>query len=444
MTFIHTARGAIAGLLLLVAACLPAGAMEVREVTSPGGIKAWLVSSDTVPLIAMSFSFEGGATLDPKGKEGVAHYITGMMDEGAADMDALAFQTARDDIGMKLSFDSGLDRIEASFQTPSAYKDQAYALLNKTLTSPRFETDAMERMRQQFLVSAQQRADDPNEIASEAIRQLAFGTHPYGRSTKGTAETIAAITADDLRAFHKAVFTRKGLKIGVVGDITAEDLGLVLDKIFGALPDTAPPGQPAEVQVAEGPAIRVIERDIPQSIVAFMARGIKRDDPAFFPAFVMSHILGGGDFGTRLTAEVREKRGLTYGIGYGLQPLKSAGAYTGSFSTRNEKAGEALDVVRETLRRMAKEGPSQQELDDAKTFLTGSYALRFDSNAKIADQLLGQQQVGMPSDYFKTRNARIEAVTLDQVKEQARRLLDADKLLTVVVGKPEGVKSTVN
>jgi zinc protease len=430
--------------LLLVGSILPAAAMDVREVTSPGGIKAWLVTSHTVPLIAMSFSFEGGATLDPKGKEGVAHYLTGMMDEGAADLDSAAFQTARDDIAMKLSFDAGLDRLEASFQTPSASKAQAFELMRKALTAPRFEADAMERMRQQFLVSAQQRVDDPNDIAADAVRQLAFGTHPYGRSTKGTEETIRAITEEDLRNFHRSVFTRSGLKVSVVGDITPEQLGPALDQIFGGLPESAAAAAPAEVQVAEGPAIRVIERDMPQSVITFMARGIKREDAEFFPAFVMSHILGGGDFGTRLTAEVREKRGLTYGIGYGLQPLKRSGAYIGSFSTRNEKAGEALDVVRETLRRMAAEGPTPQELDEAKTFLTGSYALRFDSNTKIAEQLLAQQQVGMPIDYFKTRNSKIEAVTLDQVKQQAKRLLDADKLLIVVVGKPEGVKSTIN
>lgn len=441
--FARSAQFILLGLFLL-AGSLPAAAMDIREVTSPGGIRAWLVTSNTVPLIAISFSFEGGAALDPKGREGTAHYITGMMDEGAADLDASAFQSARDDIAMRLSFDAGLDRIEGSFQTPSASRQQAFELLRKAVTSPRFDADAMERMRQQFLVSAQQRNDDPNDLAADAVRQLAYGTHPYGRSVKGTAETISAITADDLRAYHKAAFTREGLKIAVVGDIGPEELGQALDHIFGGLPDAARPAAPAEVQVSEGPAVRVIERDIPQSIIMFMARGIKRDDPEFFPAFVMSHMLGGGDFGTRLTTEVREKRGLTYGISYGLQTLKSSGSYIGSFSTRNEKAGEALDVVRETLRRMAAEGPTQRELDDAKTFLTGSYALRFDSNAKIADQLLGQQQVGMPIDYFTTRNSRIEAVTLEQVKQQARRLVDADKLLVVVVGKPEGVKSTIN
>ena len=432
---------AVMGFVLL--GWFPAQAMEIKEVKSPGGIKAWLVTSNTVPLIAMGFSFEGGSTLDPKGKEGVANYITGMMDEGADDLDGTTFQAMRDDIAMKLRFSAGLDRFEGNFQTTSKDKVVAFTLLRKALTKPLFEADAMERMRQQFLVNAQQNADEPGDIAARAAMKLAFGDHAYGRPTDGTVESIKAITADDLRAYHKAVFTQSGLKIAVVGDIDEAELGKVLDDVFGSLPKGNVQPKPDEVKVTVGPAVQVIERDIPQSVVMFGAQGIKRDDPDFFPAFVMAQILGGGDFGTRLTSEVREKRGLTYGISYGLSPLARAGGYIGSFSTRNEKASEALGVVRDTISKMAAEGPTQQELDDAKTFLTGSYALRFDSNAKIADQLLGQLQTNQPIDYFKTRNARIEAVTLDQVKAQAKRLLDASKLLVVVVGKPEGIQSTV-
>lgn len=424
-------------------ACVPGWAMDIKQVVSPGGIKAWLVTSKTVPLIAMSFSFEGGSTLDPKGREGTANYLTGMMDEGADDLDGTTFQAKRDDIAMKLRFSVGLDRIEGSFQTPAKDRAEAFGLLRKALSKPHFETEAMERMRQQFTVNAQQNADDPNDLASKAAMQLAFGDHPYSRASAGTVESIKAISADDLRAYHKAVFTQAGLKVAVVGDIDEAELGKVLDEVFGSLPKGELPPAPDETEVASGPLVKVIDRDIPQSIIIFGAQGIKRDDPAFFPAFVMAHILGGGDFGTRLTSEVREKRGLTYGISYGLSPLARAGGYLGGFSTRNEKAGEALQVVKETIRKMADEGPSQQELDNAKTFLTGSYALRFDSNEKIADQLLGQLQTGQPIDYFNTRNGKIEAVTLDQVKEQAKRLLDPEKLIVVVVGKPEGVKSTV-
>jgi zinc protease len=429
--------------LCLMMLAARAHAIEIKEVTSPGGIKAWLVESRTIPLIAMNFSFEGGSTLDPKGREGAAHFITGMMDEGADDLDGPTFQARRDEIAMKLRFDAGLDRIEGEFQTLTKNKDQAFNLLQKSITAPKFDADPMERVRQQFMVSAQDEEQDPEKIAGREGLKLAFGDHPYSRASNGTVATIKAITPDDLKAYHRAVFTRKGLKVSVVGDIDAETLGKELDRVFGKLPDTDVPDLGPEATIPPLPAIKVVPRDIPQSIVIFGQQGIKRSDPEFVPAFVMSQILGGGGFGARLTTEVREKRGLTYGIGYGLDPLRNAGLYYGSFSTRNEKAGEALQIVRDTLRKMADEGPTQQELDIAKTYLTGSYALRFDSNEKIANQLLGLQQVGLGIDYVNTRNAKIEAVTLEQVKAQAKRLIDPDKLIIVAVGKPEGIVPTV-
>jgi zinc protease len=432
----------IQALLLFIMFGASAQAIDIKEVTSPGGIKAWLVESRTIPLIAMEFSFEGGSTLDPAGKEGAANFITGMMDEGAADLDGPTFQAKRDAIAMKLRFDTGLDRIEGQFQTLTKNKDEAFDLLRKSITEPRFEEGPMERVRGQFLVSAQGDSEDPEKIAGREGLKVAFGNHPYARPTNGTEASIKAVTPADLRAYHKAVFTRKGLKIAVVGDIDAASLGQMLDRVFGGLPDTDVPTLGTEATIASKPMVRVIERDMPQSIVVFGQQGLKRDDPEFIPAFVMSQILGGGGFGARLTTEVREKRGLTYGIGYSLDPLRFAGLYYGSFSTRNEKAGEALQIVKDTLRRMAEEGPTQEELQNAKTYLTGSYALRFDSNEKIANQLLGLQQQGLGIDYVNTRNAKIQAVTLEQVKEQAKRLINPDKLIVVAVGKPEGIVPT--
>jgi zinc protease len=186
--------------------------------------------------------------------------------------------------------------------------------------------------------------------------------------------------------------------------------------------------------------VKVIDRNIPQSVIVFGTEGIKRDDPDFIPAFVMSEILGSGGLTSLLSEEIREKRGLTYGVSYGLSPMGRVGLYAGSLQTKNESAGEALDAAREVIRKYAEKGPSQQDLDDAKTFLTGSYALRFSSNAAIANQLLGIQQQNLGIDYVEKRNSLVDAVTLDQVKGQARRLLHPDRLVVTVVGKPQGVK----
>lgn len=419
-----------------------ANAIEIKEVTSPGGIKAWLVESKSIPLIAMDFSFEGGSTSDPVGKEGTAHFITGMMDEGAGDLDSAAFQALRDELAVRISFDSGMDRFEGSLQTLSKNRVQAFGLLKKVLTAPHFEKTAMERVRQQFLLSARNDEQEPETIASRAWMKLAFGDQLYARQSNGTPASIAAITPEDLRAMHKLLFTRKSLKVAVVGDIDAATLGPALDEIFGGLPDTDPPKAVSSVTVAKGPVVNVIDRDIPQSIIIFGTEGILREDPDFIPAFVMSQVLGGSGYASRLMKEVREKRGLTYGVGFGLSPMEHAGLYVGSLGTRNEKAGEALAIVKETLKKLADEGPTQAELDDVKTFLTGSYALRFDTNDKIAGQLLGIQEEDLGIDYINKRNAMVEAITLEQVKAQAKRLLDSERLIVTVVGKPEGLKST--
>ena len=419
-----------------------ANAIEIKEVISPGGITAWLVESKSIPLIAMDFSFEGGSTSDPVGKEGTAHFITGMMDEGAGDLDSAAFQALRDELAVRISFDSGMDQFEGSLQTLSKNRAQAFGLLKKVLTAPHFEKTAMERVRQQFLLSAKNDEQDPETIASRAWMKLAFGDQLYARQSNGTPDSIAAITPDDLRAMHKLLFSRKGLKVSVVGDIDAATLATALDEIFGGLPDTEPPQPVSGVSVAKGPVVQIIDRDIPQSIIVFGHEGILRNDPDFVPAFVMSQVLAGSGYASRLMTEVREKRGLTYGVGFGLSPMDHAGLYVGSLGTRNEKAGEAMMVVKETLKKLADEGPAQAELDDVKTFLTGSYALRFDTNDKIAGQLLGIQQENLGIDYINKRNAMVEAITLDQVKAQAKRLLDSEHLIVTVVGKPEGLKST--
>lgn len=417
-------------------------AIEIKEVTSPGGIKAWLVENKAIPLIAMNFSFEGGSTSDPAGKEGTAHFLTGMMDEGAGDLDGAAFQALRDELAVRINFDSGMDQFEGSLQTLSKNRAQAFDLLKKVLTAPHFEKTAMERVRQQFLVSAINDEQEPESLASRAWMELAFGSQLYARKSSGTPQSLAAITPDDLRAMHRLLFSRKGLKVAVVGDIDAASLALMLDDVFGGLPDTEPPKPVSGVTVAKGPVVKVIDHDIPQSIIVFGNEGILRSDPDFIPAFIMSEILGGSGFASRLTAEIREKRGLTYGIGFGLSPMDHAGLNVGSLGTRNEKAGEALAIVKDTLKKMADEGPTQAELDDIKTYLTGSYALRFDTNNKIAGQLLGIQEENLGIDYINKRNSMVEAITLDQVKAQARRLIDSERLIVTVVGKPEGLKST--
>jgi zinc protease len=441
MTMPHSLRSLLLVLGLFLASAANANAFTIQEVTSPGGIKAWLVEEHAIPLLAMNYSFRGGTELEPAGKEGVSNFLTGMLDEGAGDMLSAEFQKKRDELAFRMSFDAGSDFFEGSFQTLSRNRDASVDLLKLAITSPRFDAEPLERVRQQFLLNVKEKDKDPQTMAWQAWMEDILPGDPYSRPDDGTEASIAGITADDLKAAHRSIFTREGLQVAVVGDITAKELGPLLDKVFGGLPEKAP-GQPKlpEAKPKMGPKLTVIDRDMPQSVIAFGTEGIKRDDPDFIPAFVMSEILGSGGLTSLLSEEIREKRGLTYGVSYGLSPMGRVGLYAGSLQTKNESAGEALDAAREVIRKYAEQGPSQKDLDDAKTFLTGSYGLRFSSNSAIAGQLLGIQQQNLGIDYIQKRNALVDAVTLDQVKAQARRLLHPDQLIVTVVGKPQGVK----
>lgn len=438
-------RNAVRGIFvfagLFLASVSGAQAFTIHEVTSPGGIKAWLVEEHAIPLMAMNYSFKGGTERDPAGKEGVSEFLTGMMDEGAGDLASAEFQKKRNELAFRMRFDAGSDFFEGGFQTLTKNRDASTDLLKLAITAPRFDAEPLERVRQQFLLNVKEQEQDPSSIGWQAWMEEILPGDPYSRRDQGTEASLSGITADDLRDAHRRIFNRDTLQVGVVGDITAAELGPLLDKVFGDLPEKGPELPPLpEAKPAMGPKLKVIERDMPQSVIAFGTEGIKRDDPDFIPAFVMSEILGSGGLTSRLSEEIREKRGLTYGVSYGLSPMARVGLYAGSLQTKNESAGEALDAARQVIATYAEQGPTQEELDEAKTFLTGSYALRFSSNAAIASQLLALQQQNLGIDYVQKRNSLVEAVTLDQVKAQAKRLLHPDRLIVTVVGRPEGVK----
>lgn len=418
----------------------PVEAFTIKQVKSPGGISAWLVEDHTVPLISMNFSFKGGAAQDPDDRQGVANFLTTMLDEGAGDMPSREFQTREQELAMRLSFNADQDHFRGSFQTLSKNRDEAFSLLALALNQPRFDTDPLERMRAQLLQGLEQSAQDPETITSLAFMKQALGDHPYAGSSDGTLEGVKAVTADDLRSLRTRLFARDSLLISAVGDIDEKTLGALLDKTFGALPEKSAMGAVAEITPPQAASLIVVDRDIPQSIIQFGLPGIKRDDPDFIPAFVMNFILGGGGFGSRLMEEVREKRGLSYSVWTDLYPLEAGGLIIGGAATRNEKAAETIAIIRAEIDRLATEGPTEAELADVKTFLTGSYALRFNSGRKTAAQLLGIQEQELGIDYVEKRNSMVNAVTLADLKRVANRLLNDKPLLFTVTGRPVGVK----
>jgi len=426
-------------LLMSLLQIVHAQAFEIREVESPGGLKAWLVADKTVPLITMRFSFRGGTINDPKTAQGRSYFLSGMLDEGAGELKSEEFQQRMSELAMRMSFDADREHFGGSVQTLSENRDAAFDLLRLAVTDPRFDADPMDKVRGQILLGIKGDEENPGRIASNALLKTMLGDHPYARVAKGDSDSVSAMTPQDLKDAWSTIFVRDHLQIAVVGDITAEELGPLLDKVFGGLPAKGKPISVPDLKAPEKGSITIVERKIPQSVMSFAMPGLVRSDPDFITAYVMNFVLGDGGFGSRLMEEIREKRGLTYGIYTGLASWTNGGLLIGSVSTQNSKAGETLDVLRAELVKMAKNGPTAEELEQAKTYLTGSYALRFDSGSKIAGQLLGIQQENLGIDYVKKRNELIKAVTVEDARRVAKRLIDPDALTISIVGRPEGI-----
>jgi zinc protease len=411
---------------------------KIERVISPGGIEAWLVRETSVPLIAMDFAFKGGADQDPADKAGVSHLTAALLDDGAGDLDSAAFHRLLEEHAVELRFSTGRGHLRGSLRVLKERQEHGFDLLRLALTAPRFDAAELDRTRAQVLAGLRRETTNPNQIASRTWWKTAFPGHPYGRPTNGSPESVPQITVDDLKAYARRVLARDTLKVAVVGDIDAAMLGPILDRVFGALPAKAEltPVPPATVQ-AIGRRI-VVDFDVPQAVLALGGVGIARKDPDFMAAFVVNHILGGGSFSSRLYTEVREKRGLAYGVYSYLLPLDRAALVMAGTATNGERAAETLQIIEGEMRKLAAEGPTAAELAKAKAYLKGSYALRFDTSTKIAGQLLEIQIDDLGIDYINRRNAMIGAVTLADAKRVAKRLFSGE-FLTTVVGRPKGI-----
>jgi zinc protease len=414
----------------------PAHAMKIQTIKSPGGIEAWLVEEHAVPMMAMRFAFEGGSSQDPTGNEGLANFLSAMLDEGAGDLKSREFQERMEEISMRMRYEDSKDAFYGNFETLTANRDEAAKLLKLAINNPRFDTDAVERIRQQLQAALAYAARSPEKVALNEWYAVAFEGHPYARPSAGTEETVAKITGGDLEGYRKRIFAKDTLKVVAVGDINAEQLGALLDEVFGDLPATADLVAVSKTSPVSGGRQKVVEMNVPQSVAVFGLGAMERKDPDFIPTFVLNHILGGGGFASKLMEEVREKRGLAYSVYTYVYPYQHTSIFSGSVATRNEAIGESLDVIREEFKQMAENGPTQTELDNAKKYLIGSYPLRFDTNAKIASQLLGLRMDDFGPEYIDNRNDMMAAVTLDDVKRVAKRLLETDDLIVTIVGKP--------
>jgi len=412
--------------------------VPIQEITSPGGIKAWLVQEPSIPFVALEIAFKGGAALDPADKQGVSYLMTGLLEEGAGDLDAQAFAKRQEELAASFGFDVFDETMTVSARFLTENQDDVLGLLRTALLQPRFDQDALDRVRAQILSIIASDEKDPNTVASRTFDTMAFGDHPYAATLEGTVETVTALTRDDMVAAHQRLLVRENMFVGAVGDISPEQLGKVLDQLLGDLPQGVK-GVVPEVEFALEGGVTVVDLPTPQSVALFGHTGIDRDDPDFFSAFLLNSILGGRGVQSRLTREVREERGLTYGIGTYLVSKEEANMVLGQVASANDRVAAAIEVVKDEWAKMAQDGVTQEELDAAKLYLTGAYPLRFDGNATIAGILVGMQRQDLPLDYIASRNDKVNAVTLEDVNRVAAYLLQPENLHFVVVGQPEGL-----
>lgn len=429
--FIQALRAPLAAGLLLLAV-FPASAVEIQQVTSKLGIKAWLVEDYTVPIVTVAVSFRGGSVQDPPGKEGLANLISTLFDEGAGDLNSKAFQSKLEKLGTSLSYSDSRDQFSGNMRSLKEDSAEAFELMRLSLTQLRFDESAINRMRDALKSQIAGDTNDADNKATGALRKSLFQGHPYARSARGTLKTLDAITRDDIVAQFRKLFARDNLTVAVVGAMSAGETAEMLDKVFGSLPKEAvlAPVPPAQMQFGK----RIdIEDSGTQTQISLALPGVKRNSPQFFAAYLMNQILGGGSFSSRLYEEIREKRGLAYSVGSSLSTFDHAAYLTASSGTRADRADETLRLMREEITRMANEGPTQKELDEAKKYVIGSYAINnLDTSAKIASVLISMQTEGLGIDYLQKRENLINAVTLDDVKAVAKQLLSVEPTIVVV------------
>ena len=439
---INTLRGrgallALTGALLLSLTSL-AQATKIERVVSPRGIEAWLVQDKALPLVSIDFAFTGGANQDPADKPGLANMVADLLDEGAGELDSKAYHERLEAKAIQLGLSTGRDHFRGWLRTLSENRDEAFELLRLALNEPRFDPPEIERIRGQIMARLTRETTSPSDISSKTWWSTAFPGHPYGRPVSGSLDSVPRIEVADLKGYARRVFARDNLKIAVVGDIDAAGVGAFVDKVFGALPAKA---DLTAIDAARPQGLGrriVVDLDVPQAVVAFGGPGIARKDPDFMAAYVVNHILGGGSFSSRLYREVREKRGLAYSVHSSLVWLDHAAMLMGGTGTRAERTGETIDIIEQEIGRLAESGPTEDELKQAKSYLKGSYALGFDTSAKIAGQLVQIQLDDLGIDYIDRRSGMIDAIGIDDVRRVAKRLLDPGMLVTVV-GRPQGV-----
>lgn len=419
----------------------PAGAVTVKSVAGPTGVETWLAEEHALPMIAFEISLPAGSAYDPPSRQGLANMAASLLNEGAGDLGSDAFKEALESRAIRLQARVDRDYLVISLTTLGENAGEAVRLTALALTHPRFDPAAVERVRAAALARLKQEDQNPARAAVKAWYAANFDAHAYAHAPDGSASGLSAITPSDLSDFVASHFARGAIKVAVAGDIGEAALKRDLQQLFLALPDRNLPAPPKPVDTGK-PGLRSIPRNEAAPVAVFGMAGPMRSDPDYIAAYVANEILGGGTFSARLMDQVRDRRGLTYGIETHLDDFRSAAVIIGEVQSDKTKIDTALKVTESEMARFAQSGATPKELSDAKTYLTGSYPLTLDSNAKIARTLGQYQRSGLSADYVAKRNALIDAVTLAKVNEAAKKYFDPSRLVVVMVGTPAAPAKT--
>ncbi len=438
-------------LLSFIIFCTPIGTknvsaknkvLDIQEVTSKGGIKAWLVEDHALPIINIKFAFKGaGAIQNSPDKQGLSQLLSNTMDEGAGDLTSQEFQKSLSDHSITLHFNSSRDDFGGYVKTLIRHKDKAFELLKLALNSPRFDSEPIERMRQANISRIRSSIGNPEWINARFFNDIAFEGHPYALNSGGTLTTLNNITVDDLKAHKESWLTKDRLIISVTGDIKKEELSKTLDDIFGALPATGEKNKVKSFELKNTGKTFLYKKDIPQTIISSAMPSFGKNDPDYDALRVMNYIYGGGGFGSRLMEEAREKRGLTYGIYSSLLMQDNVRAITVSTSTKNESVAEMKEIIANEMTTLRNTEVTAQELKDAQSYITGSMPLSLTSTDKVSNILLNLQLDNRSIDYLDGYVDRINNVTISDIKNVANRVLNPEKLLTIMVGQPTDLKN---
>lgn len=410
----------------------------IQQFTTPGGVSVWLVEEPSIPILSLRMAWTAGETNDPVGVEGLTNAMVYHMNEGAGELDAQGFFKGMEELNMSFSCGASNESTfcNASMLTDNA--DESFGMIALALAEPRFDDGPFERFLREQEVGLQTRETNPQYLASRARSAALYPDHPYARESN--AESIAAMTQDAMRAQKDLLMVKEGMLVTAVGAMSPEELAPLIDQAVAGLPDSSETAETGDVVLAAPKAAPVtVDLPQPQSLVTFAAPAMKREDPDFYTAVVLNYTLGGGGFQSRLMKDLRVEKGLTYGVYTQVSSQDKIQLWSGGGQTKNESAGEFIAGIKDNLQIMVADGMTEEELSDAKAYLTGSYPLGFDSNAKIAARMMGVRLDELPVDFFDRRNAMVEAVTLEDVNRVAAEYLSPDNFTFVVVGQPEGL-----